>query len=562
MIAASDRSVGRHPEYSEKNAGWRDSGGYSASCAFSLAEYQFAPSSLSYRALGFTAFLRFQRWLHNVVTTLQILSRTVQGSVMNTLPHPRDFEDDDKHAASERLDAYEAVTSDKPGGNKLEESLNVARGAIRVPSPDPSLLSIDDSNNIRLGHNPDYFPDRNGRRYASRSPAPPQTVKTRAQAIWTKNKGLFLVLISQFFGALMNVTTRMLEMEGNDGKGYHPFHILFARMGITVLCASVYMWYKKTEHFPFGMREVRPLLVARGLFGFFGVFGMYYSLLYLPLADATVITFLAPSLACWACSYLINETFTRVEQIAAYVSLFGVILIAGPVSLLTFLSHSSEAVPPASGDSDIAVAINATADAHRLAAEIDAVTPAQRASAVGAALLGVLGAAGAYTTIRWIGKRAHPLISVNYFATWCTVVSIVMMLVLPGVGFLLPRSSRDWCYLIFLGICGFVMQFLLAAGLQYEKSSRATNMVYMQMLFALGFDKLIWDTTPGALSIVGSSLILGSAIYVAMHKEGPKKAEVVGQYGDQEEGRGLMSAELHADQDIGGQGIRMASVRT
>ena len=46
-------------------------------------------------------------------------------------------------------------------------------------------------------------------------------------------------------------------------------------MGITVVCASVYMWYKKTEYFPFGMREVRPLLVARGLFGFFGVFGMY-----------------------------------------------------------------------------------------------------------------------------------------------------------------------------------------------------------------------------------------------------------------------------------------------
>lgn len=46
-------------------------------------------------------------------------------------------------------------------------------------------------------------------------------------------------------------------------------------MGITVLCASAYMWYKKTEYFPFGMREVRPLLIARGLFGFFGVFGMY-----------------------------------------------------------------------------------------------------------------------------------------------------------------------------------------------------------------------------------------------------------------------------------------------
>lgn len=59
------------------------------------------------------------------------------------------------------------------------------------------------------------------------------------------------------------------------GRGYHPFQILFARMGITVICSSLYMWYKETEHFPFGMKEVRSLLIARGLFGLFGVFGMY-----------------------------------------------------------------------------------------------------------------------------------------------------------------------------------------------------------------------------------------------------------------------------------------------
>jgi drug/metabolite transporter (DMT)-like permease len=97
------------------------------------------------------------------------------------------------------------------------------------------------------------------------------------------------------------------------------------------------------------------------------------------------------------------------------------------------------------------------ASPDRLAADYDSVTPAQRAMAVGIAMLGVFGAAGAYTTIRWIGKRAHPLISVNYFATWCTIVSIVAMFTIPGVGFLLPRYFRDWCYLIFLGVCGFVM---------------------------------------------------------------------------------------------------------
>jgi len=275
---------------------------------------------------------------------------------------------------------------------------------------------------------------------------------------------------------------------------------------------------------------------------------LHNSLLYLPLADATVITFLAPSLACWACSYFINEPFTRMEQIAAYVSLFGVVLIARPVTLFSALSHSDAPIPPATGDLDALLPNTTVSSPDRLAADYDSVTPTQRAMAVGIAMLGVIGAAGAYTTIRWIGKRAHPLISVNYFATWCTIVSVVAMFTIPGVGFLLPNSLRDWCYLIFLGVCGFVMQFLLAAGLQYEKSSRATNMVYMQMLFALAFDKLVWGTTPGALSITGSSLILGSAIYVAMNKEAPtKKVEPMGG-GDDEEERGLISPEFEGEQ--------------
>lgn len=104
-------------------------------------------------------------------------------------------------------------------GNKAEVSLKVSRGAIRAPSPDPSLISIDDSNNIRRGRNPDYVPVESGRRRASRSPAPsPQTVRGRLQLFWITNKGLAFVLIAQLFGTLMNVTTRMLEIEGNNGE--------------------------------------------------------------------------------------------------------------------------------------------------------------------------------------------------------------------------------------------------------------------------------------------------------------------------------------------------------
>lgn len=247
------------------------------------------------------------------------------------------------------------------------------------------------------------------------------------------------------------------------------------------------------------------------------------------MSDATVITFLAPIVACWACSVLIHEPFTRKEQVAGVISLLGVVLIARPTSLIP--THS-DPTPVGSGAADGPPPTNATkpADLQGLAN----VTSAQRLSAVGVALVGVLGAACAYTTIRWIGRRAHPLISVNYFAAWSTIVSIVALLAIPSIGFRLPASIRQWLYLIFLGVCGFVMQFLLTAGLQYEKSSRATNMVYTQMLFALAFDKLVWDTTPGFLSILGSSLILGSALYIAVLNNKAKEQKGRDGRGDEE----------------------------
>lgn len=66
-------------------------------------------------------------------------------------------------------------------------------------------------------------------------------------------------------------------------------------------------------------------------------------------------------------------------------------------------------------------------------------------------------------------------------------------------------------------------------------------MIYIQMFFALTFDKLVWGTTPDALSIIGSSLILGSAIYVAMNKEESRKIVERRERGNGEEERRLMS---------------------
>lgn len=86
-------------------------------------------------------------------------------------------------------------------------------------------------------------------------------------------------------------------------------------------------------------------------------------------------------------------------------------------------------------------------------------------------------------------------------------------------------------------------------------------MVYIQMLFALSFDKLVFGTTPGILSILGSSLILGSAIYVAVRKDTSQKQGKEMADGDEE--RGLIEGESSGEREErrGVQEIQMRTMR-
>lgn len=282
-------------------------------------------------------------------------------------------------------------------------------------------------------------------------------------------------------------------------------------MSITAVASYLYMFWAKVPA-PFGTRPVLHLLIIRAMCGFMGVYGLYYSVQYLELSEATVITFLAPIMTCYACSLLIpGETFNRRQQLAAVVSLVGVVLIARPFAKFNQNDDGEEESPD-----------NADSYHHILATIV--------------AFVGVIGAAGAYTSIRMIGRRAHPLVSVTYFSSVTTIISLLAMAVLPGVPFRLPHTPTEWSLLSGLGVCGFLLQFLLTAGLSYVppasvvsaksgrgsgsgSGTRATSMVYTQMLFALFYDKVVWGSTLSPVSWAGSVLILACAVYVATMKE-------------------------------------------
>ncbi|KAK7894113.1 hypothetical protein LTR67_006816 [Exophiala xenobiotica] len=410
-------------------------------------------------------------------------------------------------------------------------------------------------------------------------------IKAAFRRFYVFNYGAMLVVLAQFFGVGMNVSTRLLETAGSHGAPMHPYQILFVRQSITAsLCTAYGLYTKSVPDFPLGPRQVRWLLVARGLFGFMGVFGMYFSLLYLPLSEATVLTFLSPILSCYLCTFIIpGETFSRQQQLAGLVSLIGVIFIAQPASLL---SSSSTTATETSTPSVTSPTSNSTVVDSSSSSQRDGPTSHQHLVAIGIAMIGVIGSTGVFTAIRAIGTRAHAFISINYFSIWCTIVSLFCLIVFPDVKFRLPANLIEWSLLISLGFCGFVMQFLLTAGLSYGgpgpanpsqslqrrtaviqshpqkftdveshglstavpadmveggaasqrqwsipkpsasgSGTRATSMVYTQMFFALAGDKLVFGITPTTMSWVGSVLILAGAVWVAAARDTATKHE-------------------------------------
>jgi drug/metabolite transporter (DMT)-like permease len=323
-------------------------------------------------------------------------------------------------------------------------------------------------------------------------------------------------------------------------------------MGITFILSTLYLWYHKVPDFPFGAPGVRPWLILRACFGFGGLFCLYCtsypfisnaytdnpldSVHYLPLAEATVFRFLVPICTALACSIFLGELFTLQEFIAGLVALVGVIIIAHPSFIF-----GSDITPPV---------LNLTK-----AGDVDTVTPAQRLLAIGVSILGVFGAAGAYTTIRVIGSRAHALMSVNYFALIATLGSTLFLLLVPGISFTMPHGAREWILLILLGVWGFILQFLLTAGLQLDRSSKATSMLYTQILMALGFDWAIWGVLPGWWSIFGGCIVIASTLWSALQKpKTVKKEEGKGNVVDEE------SALLGAQTEGSEEAARRASV--
>ncbi|KAI0740127.1 drug/metabolite transporter [Earliella scabrosa] len=286
----------------------------------------------------------------------------------------------------------------------------------------------------------------------------------------------------------MGVCVKLLK--GLSDPPVHPFELIWVRMVMTWLVCVSYMSLTKVPDPVLGPKGVRHLLAARGLAGFTGLFGTYYALQYLSLSDATVLSFLTPMTTAVTGALFLKETLTLKQVSASVFSFAGVVLIARP----EFLFGTHAEVEDAAGH---------------------VVTSSQRVGAVGVALLGVVGITGAYTTVRAIGKRAHTMHNIGAFSFFCVLTAPIAMLV-TRTPVVIPDNLACLGMILAVSLCGFGAQMTLTMGLRRETAGRGSMAMYIQIIFALVFERVIFHTTPPPLSIVGTVIILASAIYIAV----------------------------------------------
>ncbi|KAI1870342.1 uncharacterized protein JN550_005270 [Neoarthrinium moseri] len=371
------------------------------------------------------------------------------------------------------------------------------------------------------------------------------------EGFWYHNRGAALVLLSMVFAASMDVTVKILTTDEEHGTSLSPVQVLFIRQAITV--AGLVAWgllSGRVRHFPLGASGVRGLLIGRGVAGFIAVFGIYFSLVSLPLAEATVLTFMAPVLACIINAVLMSdETFTFVQQLATFISIGGVVLIA--IASEEQHRHLTQHVL---FHFDLH-AENIDITPHAMPVLKDSIVrPLLKGQAqllaIFVALLGVIGQAGGMVMTRQLGHRVHTLVIILYSAVASILFCGLALLVNGDVELFKEIATFQWALLIVVAFTGFMFQWLLTEGLIYGtmvvphgfsslrapspvegydspednkdklplpvRGNRAVGMMYTQLLFAIIYDVAIWHTLISWQSWLGIALVTIGAVTVAL----------------------------------------------
>jgi drug/metabolite transporter (DMT)-like permease len=242
--------------------------------------------------------------------------------------------------------------------------------------------------------------------------------------------------------------------------------VVWARYAGQMIVVTPFAWHRAGRGF---WRARKPgLQLLRSLFLLLATLGFWGGLRYLPLAEASSITFLAPTFVVLLSWPILHERATRARQIASTVGFIGILILLRP---------GSAVMHPA--------------------------------------VLLLLAAALANALYQLLTRKLldeSPYTTLFYSAT---VGTVALTLALPFTIDVPHLVSVGIGPLALLGVLAGLGHYAMTNAYLTAPASLLTPFTYLQILWATAFGYLLFDQHPDALSTVGMAIVVASGVALA-----------------------------------------------
>lgn len=263
-------------------------------------------------------------------------------------------------------------------------------------------------------------------------------------------------------------TTLMAKALGTDGFGpaLHPLQISHGRFVfawiLIITAAAVLRPTLQKPHW--------PLHIARTLCGWGGVTCMFAAVAYIPLADATAISFLNPVFAMLLAIPLLGERVGRYRWAAAALALIGALILLRPT--------------PASFQ------------------------PAALIALFAAAIMGL-----ELIFMKRLARREGPFQILIFNNSLGLIISSVAV-----IAFWQPPTPAQWALLAGIGSMMACAQACFINALARADASFVAPFSYATLIFAALYDALFYGVRPDAVTWTGAAIIVTGAVWLALRE--------------------------------------------
>lgn len=279
------------------------------------------------------------------------------------------------------------------------------------------------------------------------------------QLLWGIGLRLFTTFLITAMAACIHAVSSSVELG----------QIIFYRSAFALVPICLYMLIR--NEWPSALRTRRPgLHVTRSLLGAFSMGLSFISLTYLPVANAQSLSFLAPVLSLPLAALLLGEHLPRSVVLATIIGFGGVIILLW------------DALQSPSTD----------------------------------ALVGVFAGLFFALTMSFVRVHTKTMTATESSSTiafyFALVASLVGLATLPFGWSVL--TNADWALLTLAGLIGGIGHIASNEAVARAPVSTLAPYDFTGLIWALGFDILLFTAWPSTTSLLGAAIITGAALLV------------------------------------------------